>query len=84
MHTEVGSYGSMVEGSIIDISLMSDQSRCSFCKASNGVKCLVANLEYQLRKIPTRTEVELVGVNMSNIPTDCPNGYKAQARFQRI
>lgn len=74
----------MVERPIIDISLMPDSSKCLTCKASNGVKCLVANLAYQLGKTPTCAETEFIGVNMSNISIDCPNSYKARTSFQRI
>jgi hypothetical protein len=69
----------MIEAPIIDINEMGpDKSKCLGCKASDDHICRLANLQNLLGKTPTYIQMGFVGIKMSNIPTDCPNGYKAK------
>lgn len=56
---------------------------CSNCSASidhtwvikNLYRCKVASLELKLGRIPTTKDTKRLGVDVSSVPSGCPNGY---------
>jgi len=67
-------------GVIVDLENFTGEQKwvCQICSAREIGECLPALLERALNRRPTYAEAEKKNIDMSVIPSNCPNKYRLQ------
>lgn len=78
----------MVEHTAVSADINSfdlDQRKvCSSCRAEAGNICKVAVMQKNLSRRPTTFDALREGVDVTRIPSTCPNGYKEPSVAEQL